>query len=410
MKPKVVILVNSLLAGGAERFVSLVLASLADDFETHLLLLENIIEYDLPPGQIVVDLGTNGVRSADVSNLLRMPFVAHSIKKYCNDNSIQLLVSFSNRPNMAACLAKKFGLKATLFISERTYTAALYSQNSLRGKIGRFITSTLYPWADAILPNSKGSRESLENDFNIKSNYVEIKNAIVIDDIRSKKDESVDDVSFDRFTFVCVGGFRLVKNHRMLVKAFAGVKNQDSQLLLIGTGYKLHGEGYKAMQEIRDMVKSLGLEQRVLFLGQKENPFKYLSRSDCFVLSSDFEGFPNVLLEALSCGLPVISTDCPTGPREILAPGTKAKNTELGSYENGEYGLLVSPGNATAMTSAMEEIIRNEKLRRELTAKSGDRAKEFDSKVVMKEFYQLIANHFCLKEKDPASSKEFSAS
>jgi len=93
-----------------------------------------------------------------------------------------------------------------------------------------------------------------------------------------------------------------------------------------------------------------------------------------------------------------------------LAPGTKAKNTELGSYENGEYGLLVSPGNATAMTSAMEEIMRNESLRMELTAKSGDRAKEFDSKVVMKEFYQLIANHFCLTEKDPASSKEFSAS
>ena len=410
MKPKVAILVNSLLAGGAERFVSLVLASLADDFETHLLLLENIIEYGLPPGQIVVDLDTNGVRSADVSNLLRMPFVAHSIKKYCNDNGIQLLVSFSNRPNLAACLAKKLGLKAKLFISERTYTAALYNQNSLRGKIGRLITSTLYPWADAILPNSKGSRESLENDFNIKSNYIEVKNAIVIDDITSKKDESVDDVSFDRFTFVCVGGFRLVKNHRMLVNAFAGIKNEDSQLLLIGTGYKLHGEGYKVLQEIRDMVKSLGLEQRVLFLGQKDNPFKYLSRSDCFVLSSDFEGFPNVLLEALLCGLPVISTDCPTGPREILAPGTKAANNVLGSFEKGEYGLLVSPGNATAMTSAMEETMRNDSLRTELTAKSEARANEFDSKVVMKEFYQMIASHVSVAEKDLPSSKEFPVS
>ncbi len=393
MKQKVAILVNSLLAGGAERFVSLVLASLADDFETHLLLLENIIEYDLPPGQRVVDLNTNGVRSADVANLLRMPFVALSIKKYCNDNEIPLLISFSNRPNLASCLAKKLGLNAKLFISERTYTSALYNKKSLRGKFGRFITSTLYPMADAILPNSKGSRISLEQDFNIKSTYIEVKNAIVLDDIRRKMTAPVDDVQFDKFTFVCVGGFRLVKNHRLLVEAFAGLENKNTQLLLIGTGYKQHGEGEKVLQDIRDMVKSLSLEDRVIFLGQQDNPFKYLSRSDCFVLSSEFEGFPNVLIEALACGLPVISTDCPTGPREILAPLSDNLKDGLLSYEIGEYGMLVPTKNASALTSAMEEMIRNEDLRADYEAKGDKRAAEFDSKVVMREFNQIVENH-----------------
>lgn len=392
-KPRVAILVNSLLAGGAERFVSLILNELQNKFEFHLLLLDHIVEYDLPPDQIVVDLAANGVRSADLANTLRLPLIARHLKKYCADNQVQLVVSFLSRPNLAACLAKRFGMNAKLLISERTHPSSNFPADRLRGRIARFFVSSLYPAADAILTNSRGAKVALENDFGIKGNYRVTKNAIVLEDVGKQIGEPVEDVDFNRFTFVCVAGFRLVKNHRMLIEAFHSLDHPDSQLLLIGTGYKDHGEGFRVLKEIEELVVSLGLESRVLFLGQKTNPFKYLGKSDCFVLSSDLEGFPNVLIEALACGLPIISTDCPTGPREILSTGEMELPVKQREFIRAGYGILTPVGDPTSMARAMQEMMDDTQLRESYAAKGPGRAAEYDSKIVMKEFEQILVDH-----------------
>ncbi len=394
MKRKVVIFVNSLLSGGAERFVSLILNELHSDFEFHLLVLEKTIEYKLPENQIIFDLGSQGVKSADFQNFLLLPKVAFQLKKYCKQNNIEIVISFLSRPNLAACLARMLGMKSKLMISERTYTAANYGANNLRGRIGRRITCLLYPYANWILPNSQGTEKALKCDFGIKSNYAVIKNAIVLDEIEHKRTEKVTDAKFDRFTFVSLAGFRTVKNHRMLISAFAKLEDEQTQLLLVGTGYKAHGEGFKVFQEMKDYVKLLGLEERILFLGQQSNPFKYLSRSDCFVLSSDFEGFPTVIIEALACSLPVISTDCPTGAREILGPPFESQNILQGHFQKVKFGILTPVGDEKAMTCAMREVLNNSLYRDELKAKAQAAAHNFDAKIVMTDFKHIIDNAF----------------
>ena len=112
-----------------------------------------------------------------------------------------------------------------------------------------------------------------------------------------------------RFTFVTVGRLDNGKNHRLIIEA---MKSIEADLWIIGDG--------ELREELLSYIKELNLNDKVYLLGKKENPFAFLAKADCFVFTSNHEGFPNVLVEALACSLPVISTDCKSGPREILSP------------------------------------------------------------------------------------------
>jgi glycosyltransferase involved in cell wall biosynthesis len=108
-----------------------------------------------------------------------------------------------------------------------------------------------------------------------------------------------------------VGRFRAVKRHDRLFEAFQ-LSNYAGKLVLLGTGSR------QEEQELHYLCDQMGIEKRVIFAGFNTNPYPYLRAAEALILSSDFEGFGNVLVEALACGTPVVSTDCPYGPREIL--------------------------------------------------------------------------------------------
>ena len=391
MKQKIAILAHSMAGGGAERFISHLLNNLKDDFEIHLIIFQKVVQYELPENQIVKFINETDFKLSNLRNLLSIPSISYKLKAYCRENNIQLVISFLNRPNFAACLAKRFGLKAKVLISERTFTPNYYIGNSLNGKIAKLLISRLYPLADAILPNSHGTRDALRNHYKVENNYIVIKNMVDLDDLRRQQQEEVEDARFDKFTFVHLGSFSYMKGHRLLIEAFAELKADDAQLLLIGKG--------NLLEEIKQRVASLGIEDKVLFLGHQSNPFKYLSRSDCFVLASDFEGFPNVLIEAMACGLPIISTDCQTGPRELLAPATGYQTQVTDKCEFAEYGVLVPVGNKEVLTTAMREMMQNEELRNTYRAKCANKAVEFDRKIVIEEFKQIINDYL------PSASK-----
>ena len=118
---------------------------------------------------------------------------------------------------------------------------------------------------------------------------------------------------------VTVGSMKAQKNHSLLLRAFAKMGRSDARLMFVGTG--------KGEADLRAMAAELGVVERVVFAGFHPDPTPFYQTADLFVLSSDYEGFGNVIVEALACGTPVVSTDCPSGPAEIL--------------ENGKYGHLV---------------------------------------------------------------------
>ncbi len=162
-----------------------------------------------------------------------------------------------------------------------------------------------------------------------------------------------------------VGSFKAQKNHSLLLRAFATMHRSDSaRLILLGEGA---GEA-----DLRVLATGLGIGEKVIFAGFHADPTPFYSSADLFVLSSTYEGFGNVIVEALACGTPVVSTDCPAGPREILA--------------DGEFGRLVPVGDVEALAQAMQAALEAPSNAAALKA----RAQDFSIEKAMDEYERLL--------------------
>lgn len=161
-----------------------------------------------------------------------------------------------------------------------------------------------------------------------------------------------------------VGNLKTPKNHLLLLHAFARMDRPSSVLMLVG-----HGQ---AEPMLRALALNLGIADRVVFAGFHTDPAPFYATADLFVLSSDYEGFGNVIVEALSFGLAVVSTDCPSGPAEIL--------------ENGRWGRLTPVGDAAALARAMDEalstLVDREALKR--------RAADFSPEIAARKYLDLL--------------------
>lgn len=135
-----------------------------------------------------------------------------------------------------------------------------------------------------------------------------------------------------------VGAMKAVKNHPMLLRAFASIKRPDARLMFVGDG--------GGRDSLLSLARELGLSDRVIFAGFQEDPTPFYISADLFVLSSDREGFGVVIVEAMACGTPVVCTDCPSGPREILDGGRFGRLVRVGDEESLAAGIrqsLMSP-------------------------------------------------------------------
>ena len=184
------------------------------------------------------------------------------------------------------------------------------------------------------------------------------------------------------FTFITVGTLYHVKNQELLLRSFAKLKNKDVRLVIVGDG--------ELKDYLTQLSKQLGIENLVKFVGFTDNPFKYLGASDIFILSSNNEGLPNVIIEALACECPVISTDCISGPREILAPNSPIEFHLTNNIEFAEFGVLVPIKNEKLMAEAMESLLENKDLLRKYKKAAFDRAMFFDSKNSINSYIQNL--------------------
>jgi len=193
-----------------------------------------------------------------------------------------------------------------------------------------------------------------------------------LDDIRRKAKMPVETPIFQtgKPIIINVGRLDRQKNQGLLLRAFAKVyEPYDAQLALVGTG--------KKEQEFKALVKELELEDRVHFLGWQDNPYRFVSQSTCFALSSAWEGFGNVVVEALTCECPVITTDALGGPAEIL--------------KQGEFGLVVTTNAVDDYPRQLETYLQNPALLAKMKAQSGERAKDFGLDRIGQQYGDLLA-------------------
>ena len=366
---KISILIYSLASGGAERVVSILLKELKG-YEIDLILMNDTIFYDVPENIKIVYLEKSNPFESGIKKFLKLPLLGFKYKKLIKNSDVS--ISFMNRPNYINVFAKLFGSGVKTIISERIAPSQEYKTNSLKDKISRILIKALYKKADLVVPNSRYIAYELNTIFQVSKNKTQvIPNPIYLRECKKEKDE---------FIFINVARFEPQKNHKLLINAFYKA-NLDAKLFLIGDGY-LRGE-------LEELVRKLNLEKRVIFLGRQKDVFKYLQKASCFVFSSDYEGFPNVLLEGLACNLPIISTDCKSGPREILAPNTHITK-ETDSIEIAEYGILVKVGSEKYLAEAMKMMYEDDKLRYNFEKKAKKRIKDFEVKQIIKKWDDVI--------------------
>lgn len=232
--------------------------------------------------------------------------------------------------------------------------------------------------ADTILSLSKGVAEDLSESFGVQKEIFIHTGCINADEIVSAREEPIEEewlLKDPRKTIIYAG--RLVNEQKrvdVFVKSIRTLLEKHPELQVKAV---IIGEG-RDRQKLIDQVKEFHLQETIYFLNFKPNIFKYFSAADCMVLTSEYEGFANVLIEAMSTGLPVISTDCPSGPAEIL--------------ENGKWGFLVPRGDFEKISEYLFAILTNSQIASEMKAKSLKRAKDYECKLVFEKLSQFLAS------------------
>jgi len=231
-----------------------------------------------------------------------------------------------------------------LVISERSTLSQMVKHlpDHLRLRLMPQLVRWFYPWADCIVAVSQGVAEDLRQLLKISDTRIQvIYNPVVTPDLRDQAQTDLDHPWFQNGkppVVLAIGRLTAPKDYPLLIAAFARVlKTQRARLLILGEG--------EERPALESLIQDLGLGSDVSMPGFVSNPFPYIVRSAAFVLSSRWEGLPGALIEAMYCGIPLISTDCPSGPREILL--------------DGKYGRLVPIQDVEALSLAICDALDN---------------------------------------------------
>lgn len=336
--------IPSLSGGGAER----VILWLSERFQklnynTHIVTMssESFDIYPVPDGvnrhALSLTGGSSGKFSAIAINFSRI----NQLRKTVNAINADVVISFTTTINVLSILAC-MGTKTVSIVSERS--------NPTRMKLNKFwqiLRKITYRFADVQVAQTERVANWLKENTGNR-NVVVIPNPVVYPILsQSKNGESKSDMLSDNCRIILAVG-RLIsqKGFDSLIRAFSTACKDNSSWHLVILG---DGDNYDSLKSLAD---STDIGDRIHLVGRCADITSWYNRAEIFVLSSIFEGFPNVLVEAMAHGLAVVSTDCEYGPREII--------------DEGVNGMLVPVGDETAMSEGLTKLVQEEKLREKL--------------------------------------------
>ncbi|MGD1945215.1 MAG: glycosyltransferase [Croceivirga sp.] len=372
------VFIFSLGPGGAERFVSYFLEYLfQQDVTVHLILMEKNIRFPLHKDIKLHILGKSRSNEKGIIKFISLPFLTFKYAKLTKELKIDYSFSLLTRPNLINVLSRTlFKNQARLVLGVRSFTSLTYSYGNVQSKINKRLIASIYPNSDLIIGNSFGNSEDLVNNFNItRDKVITIQNPI---DLEKIKDIVPINNFFDEdyFNIITVGRLIALKNQMLIIRAISDLPKV--RLYLIGLG--------ELIDEIEKLIEELDLQDRVFLLGHQTNPFKYLKSADLFVFSSNHEGFPNVLLEAMACGLPILSTNCDSGPNEILGYQGESKE-ELIVTKN---GILIPVNHLELMKKGLKYFMKNDDYYTDCQLAVTERVKDFEKSSILQKYADAI--------------------
>ncbi len=361
---KIIFLVHTLEGGGGEKVVSELSLNLPDNIKRTIVLFKNKVSYPYKGKLVSLDVSLSQKFFPKTYNLLKGLL---RFRKIVKQEKPDYLISVANAPNVFNILTKAnsiIRIDNCLTECEKGFWTRIYN----------FLVKNLFNKATKIIVVSKGLSDDLIKNFGIKEEKIKvIYNPINIKRIQELSKEPLEleyQEIFKHPIIINIGRLTEQKGQKHLIRAFKEVKKRkhDLKLVILGKG--------KLKPDLKLLIQQLGLENDVHLLGWQKNPYKFLSKSKLFVFPSLWEGLGIAILEAMACGLPIISSDCKFGPREILA-------SDKGLVEN---GILVPPGNEKLLAEAMIKLLNDKKLLNNLKLKGGQRAEDFNIKKIIKQW------------------------
>jgi len=332
-KPRILIVTGVLWIGGGAEKVAASLGNYFTDqgYETHLLTF-----YEAPekyPYHGIYHSFNETPKRHRLLKVFGIPMRIWKISQYIRQHDIDIAYTFLEEANFYVLLAKRF------FVQQLPVVVSVRNNIRTRGWLFQKLCAWLYPSAKSVVAVTKQVEQMMIEDFALQ-NTTTIYNSLDMPYIRERAKEPLPTEYqwLEQVSPLCISMGRLIaqKGQWHLVRAFTKVvqTHPSAQLVVLGEGE------YKA--QLEQLVLDCGLEKSVHFIGKHANVYQFLQAADIFVFSSLFEGMPNTMLEALSIGLPIVSPDCPSGPREIIAPDLPVNASTTYPHET-PYGILTTP-------------------------------------------------------------------
>ena len=372
---RIAFLLDNLSGGGAEKVILNLAAAFARRGHPVDLLVckvEGVLRNYIPAGVNLIPLrpvssarGAAAALRADpagyreilglIVNRRKLPKAFRyipSISCHLKQNGTSLLVSALPKSNINAVLARRLsGTDTRVVVGAHIHLSAQDSAGESRGRSRisalRPAMRRYYRKADMVVAVSKGVARDTMAYLGLPEDLVKtIYNPVAAREIKSLSEEPPEHAWFEQGdvpVVLGIGRFVPQKDFPLLVRAFAELRKRRPARLVILGGDEASGDQAQHKNKLKELARELGVAEDIDMPGYKENPYPYFRRASVFALSSRFEGFGNVLVEALFCGCPVVSTDCPSGPAEIL--------------RDGEFGRLVPVGDEKCMADALDTVL-----------------------------------------------------
>jgi glycosyltransferase involved in cell wall biosynthesis len=361
---KILIFTSYLGSGGAEKHVVRLANELANNgWHITIVTPPKVGEYEVELSTEITlrKVGLNLKFSGFYTRLSGLPGLKRIIKKEKPD----IIYSVLDIHNLILLKAIKgiSELSARVVIGVQNSIKDLYTLNSPTHKFVRKNIPTLYPIADAVISLSHGvAKDLIEICPAVKAKVSVIHNIGLAPDLAQLSKATSPIKIPEGINLVSVGRLNFQKGQSYLLEAFSKVleKKPECNLILLGEG--------ELKADLENRAKELGLDEKVSFVGFHKNPFAIVAKCDLFVLSSLFEGFGNVIVEAMSVGVPVVSTDCPHGPNEII--------------RSSEEGVLVPIKDSGKLAEGILSVLNNPEYYAQLSKNGLIRSQNFDAKSI----------------------------